>query len=183
MNTSLSFWLNQPLLPKRSIFVSYHHKQDQSYYDELKRVASEKFQLFNDNSLNRVIDSDDTDYVIQRIRDNFITGTSCTIVLCGKETYQRKYVDWETKATLDKEHGLIAVQLPTLPVDANGRVTLPRRLNSNINSGYALWISWSALVNNLLDLKGFIEEAVQRSNNTFYKAKIINPKEIKKQNG
>jgi len=46
------------------------------------------------------------------IRENFITGTSCTIVLCGAQTHLRKYVHWEIKATLDKEHGLIGVNLP-----------------------------------------------------------------------
>jgi hypothetical protein len=46
---------------------------------------------------------------MQRIRDKHITGTSCTIVLCGSLTPWRKYVDWEIKATLDKEHGLIGI--------------------------------------------------------------------------
>lgn len=33
------------------------------------------------------------------------------MVLCGAEAPQRKFVDWEIKATLDKEHGLIGINL------------------------------------------------------------------------
>lgn len=173
--------------PTRSTFISYHHGDnllsgDQYYYDQLSTVAAQ-FQLIKDNSLDRKIDSTNVEYVIQRIRDKHITGSSCTIVLCGAHTYQRKYVDWETKATLDKEHGLIGVQLPTLPLNANGRVTLPSRLNRNINSGYAQWIHWSELTASADNFKRFIEEAVARSNNASFRSKIINPQEIKKHNG
>jgi hypothetical protein len=34
----------------------------------------------------RRIDSDNVDYVIQRIRDDYISGTSCTVVLVGDAT-------------------------------------------------------------------------------------------------
>ena len=174
--------------PRRSVFISYHHGDnllsgDQYYYDQLSRVASAQFRLMQDNSLDRRVNSTDTNYIIQRIRDKYITGSSCTIVLCGAHTYQRKYVDWETKATLDKEHGLIGVQLPTLPVNAQGRVSPPNRLNLNINSGYAQWIHWTELTASAESFKRHIEEAFARSNNASFKSKIINPLEIKKQNG
>lgn len=175
-------------VPRRKVFISYHHGDtlltgDQYYYDQLAKNASSQFRLISDNSLDRKIDSTNVEYVMQRIRDKHITGSSCTIVLCGANTYQRKYVDWETKATLDKGHGLIGVQLPTLPVNAQGRVTLPIRLNQNINSGYALWIHWDDLTASTHAFKVFIEQAVDRSNTTFYRNKIVNAKETKKQNG
>lgn len=57
----------------------------------------------------------------------------------------RKYIDWEIKSTLDKQHGLIGVQLPTLLSNSYGQVTVPARLSDNIASGYALWVSWADL--------------------------------------
>src|SRR5690348_4238166 len=107
--------------PKPKMFVSYHHGGDQAYYDAFTRSFDDAYDSCFDNSIERQIDSDNVDYVMQRIRDNHISGTSCTFVLCGAETRWRKYIDWEIKATLDKEHGLVAVRLPTTPLDAQGR--------------------------------------------------------------
>lgn len=126
-----------PPPPKRKVFISYHHGGDQAYYDEFSETFADTHDAIFDNSLERRIDSDNVDYVIQRILDKFITGTSCTIILCGGETPWRKYVDWEIKATLNKEHGLIGVILPTNSPDASGNFTVPDRLHDNIQSGFA----------------------------------------------
>jgi hypothetical protein len=132
--------LSEILRPKRKIFVSYHHGNDRYYYDEFARIFASAYEAIQDNSVDRLIDSNDADYVIRKIREDYITGTSCTIVLCGAETPWRKFVDWEIKATLDKQHGLIGVNLPTNPSNANGTCTVPDRLHDNIQTGYALWI-------------------------------------------
>ena len=97
------------LRTRRKVFVSYHHGRDQAYYDEFSRFFHDQFETVFDNSLERRIDSDGVRYVIQRIRDKHITGTSCTVLLIGAESYQRKYVDWEIKATLDKGHGCLVL--------------------------------------------------------------------------
>ena len=130
---------------KRKVFVSYHHDNDQAYYNEFSRFFSDQYDAIQDSSLDRLIDSDDAEYVMRRIRENYITGTSCTIVLCGPQTRWRKYVDWEIKATLDKEHGLIGVQIPNNIPDASGKIHVPDRLADNIDNGYAVWTSWGAL--------------------------------------
>ncbi len=163
---------------RRRIFISYHHDNDQSYYNELSRVLHDKMDLVFDNSLDRLIDSDNTDYVIQRIRDKFIAGTSCTIVLCGPETHQRKYVDWEIKATLEKGHGLIGIALPTISRNLQGQSIVPDRLASNYHSGYAVWKSWDDLAANPALMATWIEDAVARD-----QSKIVNPQAIKARNG
>jgi hypothetical protein len=163
---------------RHRIFISYHHGNDQTYYDNLSRVLHDQMDVVFDNSLDRLIDSDNTDYVIQRIRDKFISGTSCTIVLCGAETFERKYVDWEIKATLDKEHGLIGIHLPTAVRGDQGGIVVPSRLHDNIKSGYAVWKSWSDLATNPALMVTWIEDAVKRDN-----SKIVNPQTIKARNG
>ena len=175
---SLADVIIQPKRPR--IFVSYQHSSDQYYYNLFSQTFHDAYETIYDNSLRNEIDSDDNDYIIQRIRDEFITGTSCTIVLVGPTSYQRKYLDWEIKATLDKEHGLIGVQLPNVVPAPNGMVLIPPRLNANINSGYALWqgISWHQLIANPALLKQYVTNACARSTNL-----IVNPQEIKKQNG
>lgn len=170
------------LLPKitirRRVFFSYQHSSDQAYYEAFSKIFHDGYEAIVDNSLERRIDSDDTNYVIQRIRDNYITGSSCTIVLVGPTSYERKYIDWEIKATLESEHGLIGVQLPTLPIQPNKTVIVPNRLHSNITSGYALWLTWAQITANVQTLNSYVEDACSRS-----KKLLINPKEIKKQNG
>jgi len=163
---------------QRKIFVSYHHEFDQNYYNHFSSLFSDTYELLRDNSLDRIIDSYDTQYVLRRIRENHISGSSCTIILCGQETYQRKYVDWEIKATLDKQHGLIGIVLPTIARNHIFQAIVPDRLYDNILSGYAEMINWIDLINNPLLLKTTIEAANNKS-----KAIITNSPMLKPRNG
>lgn len=170
------WWSPQPI--KRKVFVSYHHGGDQAYYDAFSRGFCDLYDVIADNSLERQIDSDNAEYVTRRIREDYITGSSCTIVLVGRDTWRRKYVDWEIKATLDKSHGLIGVQLPSLPIHADGSITVPRRLSDNIDSGYALWVLWQRFISNAEACTQFIEQANSRD-----KRWIVNTRERRVRNG
>lgn len=166
------------LLARRSVFVSYHHRRDQSYYDLFCGLFSDTFGIVRDHSLDRVIGSDSSEYIMRCIRGEYIKGTSCTLVLCGAETCERKYVDWEIKASLDKENGLIGVNLPDSLRDPLGRVFVPHRLQDNVNSGYALWVQWKELIHNPIVLKDYVSMAVERS-----KHLIVNNRPLKRMNG
>lgn len=149
---------------KRKIFVSYHHRGDQAYYTSFSEAFHDTYDVVTDNSLEREIDSDNVDYVMRRIRENYIQGSSCTIVLVGKETHARKYVDWEIKATLDAGHGLIGVRLPTAPVTPQNTVIVPGRLHDNIQSGYAFWLSWADITASPQACRAYIEQANIKDN-------------------
>src|SRR5689334_16431755 len=105
--------LHTPVRPR--IFVSYHHGSDQWFYNEFSRLFHDNYETVYDNSLERSVNSENVDYTRWRIRDDYIRGTSCTVVMCGAETWKRKYVDWEIKATLDMRHALIGINLPSNP--------------------------------------------------------------------
>jgi hypothetical protein len=152
------FGIPQPTRPR--IFTSYHHRGDQQYCEMFSNAFHDNYETIYDNSLERQIDSDDVDYVMRKIRENYITGTSCTIVLVGYETWGRKYVDWEIKATLDKQHGLIGVHLPTAPRTAEGKILVPPRLHDNIHSGFALW---QEITSSAEQLRQYIADASSRS--------------------
>jgi hypothetical protein len=128
-----------------------------------------------DSSLDRAIDSDDPEYVMRRIRENNITGTSCTIVLCGAQTPKRKYVDWEIKATLDKGHGLIGINLPS-SIHGEGGIIVPSRFYDNYKSGYAVWLQWPELT--LSRIHQAIEEANSKS-----LILIDNSRQMRRRNG
>lgn len=148
--------MTDPKQPRRPrVFVSYHHANDQHWYYRFTSLFSDTYEIITDWSLDRVIDSDDCEYVERRIRENNIVGTSCTILLCGLETWKRKYVDWEIYATLYKQHALLGLVLPT----ANERL-FPYRFDDNIKTGYAGWIGWT---NDPIVLRLAVLEAIYRS--------------------
>ena len=85
---------------RRKVFVSYHHDLDQAYYDRFSALFCGVYDILQDRSLDRRIGSEEAEYVMRRIREDYLRGSSVTIVLCGRETPWRKYVDWEICAVI-----------------------------------------------------------------------------------
>jgi hypothetical protein len=165
MNSLLRTATGAAPVQKPRVFVSYHHGGDRAYYEALVELASDRLDLFADRSVRSAIDSDVPEYVRRRIRENHIAGSSCTLVLCGAQTHERKFVDWEIAATLDKGHGLVAVLLPTVrSADSRGLLhpatpMLPARLQANLDSGYAERIDWHAIARDPMSLAAEIARA------------------------
>ena len=82
-----------------------------------------------------IINSTDTDYVMRRIRELYLRDSTVTIVLAGKCTWARRYVDWELQASLrhgekTTPNGLIGIVLPSV-----GKSPIaPNRLSINLPS-------------------------------------------------
>jgi MTH538 TIR-like domain (DUF1863) len=157
---------------KRKVFLSYHHGGDQAYYEAFSKTFCDTYDVITDNSLDRRIGSEDVAYVMRRIREDYVTSSSCTLVLVGRDTWGRKYVDWEVDATLEKKHGLIGVRLPTAPVSPDNKITVPGRLHDNIQSGYALWLTWEQITAGAQECARYIEQANARD-----KSLIVNTRE------
>ncbi len=159
-NQFMNDWIRQAagLAVKPRVFVSYHHDNDQRWYDYLSRIFGRTYDIFTDSSVDRLIGSDDCDYQMRRIRGDYITGSSVTLVLCGTETWKRKFIDWEIKATIDKGHGLLGIIVP-----GNAQRIVPNRLHDNIQSAYAHWIDWPQTANALASA---INEARNRATMT-----------------
>jgi hypothetical protein len=139
-------------MPKRKVFISYHHKGEQKVVDDFIKQFSEDYDVFTDSSLSDAADSDDADYLNQ-VCQKAIQGTSITIVMMGKQTGCRKFVDWEIRYTLYLEHGLIGITRP----DLKGEDTcLPKRFSDNRKSGYAKWYKYPPSASSL---KSMIDEA------------------------
>lgn len=152
----------KPVKPK--VFVSYHHK-DQAHIEAFIKNFAGSYQVFTDCSLDEAIQSNDLNYVNRQIREDYITGSSVTIVVCGQDTWRRMCVDWEIYSTLHKDHALLGVVLPHVrPVQQNGQWMrfIPDRLHANITSGYAHWIEYPQ---NAQQLAQAITIAKQRSTN------------------
>jgi len=134
---------------RRKVFVSYHH-DDQDEVVDFCSIFDDERDVCITRALGLgmeqdVIDSTNTDYVMQRIRDIYLKDATVTIVMIGKCTWARRYVDWEIQASLRHgdvvtPNGLIGIVLPS----AGKKPIPPERLSKNLkgeksNEGYARW--------------------------------------------
>lgn len=113
---------------RHKVFISYYHKDDQKYKDELVRkkyydVSKMKFEnIFEDCSVSDgdIDDANMTSESIRRkIRDEFIKEATVLILLCGKNTKYRKHIDWEIHAAMydslnNPQMGIIVINLPEI---------------------------------------------------------------------
>lgn len=140
---SIGFKTN-PIQQKHKVFISYQHKWDWPYKEEIsgliKDISIDKSVCDGD------IDPDNKDAYIKRlINETNIKDSTVLIVLLGKETHYRKFIDWEISAALDyrvgnRKAGLIGIILPTHPSYNTGFIPfyeMPPRLWQNLESGYA----------------------------------------------
>lgn len=112
-----------PLLPtpKRTIFISSVH-DDRAEVDAFIGRWSTVEKVFTAKALGTFdnddfINSNNPEYVMSEIRRKYIGDASVTIVLIGRCTHSRRYVDWEIKASLRQgqslPNGLLAYVLPS----------------------------------------------------------------------
>lgn len=151
---------------RRKVFISYHHN-DQEAVNRFIDTFDRLHDVFIYRALglsNDIINSNDTDYVMRRIREDYLRDSTVTIVLTGKCTWARRYVDWELQASLRSgqtvtPNGLLGIVLPS----AGDNPTPPERLNLNLKGpnhtlGYARWQWYPQSVD---QLTSWIEDAYQ----------------------
>lgn len=149
---------------RHKCFVSYHADDA----DEVARFVDDFGHVFIPKTIgisadDDFIDSDDTDYVMDRIREKYLTDSTVTLVLVGQCTWPRKYVDWEVYSslrndTVNRRSGLLAITLPAAANYWNKR--LPGRVDDNVDGakGYARW--WKYPTSDR-QVRNYIEEAFQ----------------------
>ena len=164
---------------RRKCFISYHHA-DQKWVEAFVDTFDARHDLFIARQLGSmpddVINSMDTDYVMGRIRADYIKDSTVTILIAGKCTWARRYVDWEVQASLRSgstivPNGLLGIKLPSF-------TEWPDRFDRNLlqpgmQDCYARWLTWE---NCTLDaLSAAIDAAFQRR--TTHVGDIMNPRE------
>lgn len=167
---------------RRKCFISYHHA-DQSEVSQFVRTFDHVHDAFIVRGLGQemsedIINSTNTDYVMSRIRQLYLENSSVTIVMLGKCTWARRYVDWEIQSSLRQgestiPNGLLAIKLPSY---AYGEQIFPDRLNKNLKQSdrqedcYARWMDYPGTTDQLVNA---IEEAYQRRST--HRKWIVNP--------
>ena len=145
----------QPTPPpvKRDVFISsFHDGNEQEVNDFILKWAKVE-GVFTPKALGTFhnddfINSNNPDYVMSEIAE-YLGNASVTIVLIGRCTHSRRYVDWEIKSSLrcgeNTPNGLLAYLLPSamppaydlygMPIEYTQRAwpALPPRLAANWN--------------------------------------------------
>lgn len=140
---------------RHKCFLSYHR-------DDTDKVEAFIPRVLGVTDEDDFIDSTDTDYVMDCIREKYLTDSTVTIVLIGNCTWARRYVDWGVYSTLrndksNRRSGLMAVTLPSGASDPARK--LPARVDDNVineKEGYARWWKYPSSVK---DLRSCIEIA------------------------
>jgi hypothetical protein len=175
-NLSWPFQPPAPPPPKRNVFISSYHgdrfEVDAFIYhwSTLQKVFSPKALCTFDNE--HFINSTNPEYVMGEIRRKYIGDASVTIVLVGKCTHSRRYVDWELKSSLRRgeytPNGLLAYVLPSAMPQTNiftgvktGWPSLPPRLNANWNpqQTQTCYARYSVMPDSVATLRQHIESA------------------------
>lgn len=168
-------------IPKNKVFISFHHADDDDR-KEFENIFSSDVETFVSRSVQDgdIDPNNKTETTRQAIRDGFISQSSVTIVLIGRNTWKRKHVDWEIgysikKTSQNTSSGLIGILLPSYQLCAlgscsysvsdNGTVytpcNIPPRLYDNVQAGYAKVYSYPTSHHELMT---WIHEAFQRRN-------------------
>ena len=135
---------------RHKVFVSFHER-DRKYRELFGR-------RMGTDLVDKSVGDGDIDPTLRvettraKIRDEFISDASVTVVLVGKCTWQRKYVDWEIGSSLratkkNPRCGLIGILLPTHADFERTRYRerlIPPRLadNAGSNESFAKIYDW-----------------------------------------
>lgn len=162
-----SYWntsSSQAAATRRKCFISYYSR-DRSAVDDFLSSFDDVLipKAIGVSDGDDFVDSDDSDYVMTRIRQKYLGDSSVTICLIGQCTHSRRYIDWELKASLRQgsytPNGLLGILLPAM---GDSGILPPRfeeNWNSNESLGYALYRSYPSTS---AVLRGWIEDAYSR---------------------
>ena len=124
---------------RHKVFVSYHHENDQEYKNLLVEEMSADI-------IDRSVEDGDiddrlgTEAIWEKIRNEFIADATVVLILIGRHTWSRKFVDWEIGSALNQSRnnsrcGALGILLPDDPNYGTGHwdpSLLPQRLAANI---------------------------------------------------
>ena len=164
---------------RHKVFITFH-QADKEYVDRFVTRFSDVMipKVLGVSDLDEFIGSDDSDYVMRKIRERYITESTVTIMMAGKCTWARKYVDWEIASSLrndpnNKRNGLLGIKLPYMPA---GVTTVNDRFHDNVKIGYALFRGYP-------DTSDDLERWIQRAHDLRDEVDPDNTRALRERNG
>lgn len=105
-------------------FISFK-TEDEKYKKEIRNWSDDNKVDMIDKSLNTPIDSDDEEYIMRKIRQDYLSDSTVTIVLIGEYSSEdlgedeQKFIKRELQASLyngegNTRSGILGVVLPAM---------------------------------------------------------------------
>jgi hypothetical protein len=125
---------------RRKVFISFHQADRREVDEFIERFAIHEGifipKALGVSSNDDFINSTNPEYVMGRIREKYLGDSTVTIVLVGKCTHSRRYIDWELKTSLRQgeyiPNGVMGIILPSQGTSAY----MPPRLERNWTKGH-----------------------------------------------
>ncbi len=108
----------------RKCYISFK-TEDSAYKSEIQKMKEEGKIDFIDKSLNEAIDSEDPNYIMRKIREDYLSDSTVTIFLIGNKSSEalgleeQQYIKRELQASLyngdgNLRSGILGVVLPQM---------------------------------------------------------------------
>lgn len=130
-------------------FISFK-TEDQKYKDEIQSWSEDNKVDMIDKSLNTPINSEDEDYIMRKIRQDYLADSTVTIVLIGEHSSEnlgeneQKFIKRELQASLyngqnNTRSGILGVVLPAMysKIYKGSYVCFKKNPNSYIEKAFA----------------------------------------------
>lgn len=105
----------------RKVFYSFHYKPDNWRVSTVRQIgAIEGNKAATDNDWEEITDGGDKE-IEKWIKDQMV-GKSCVLVLIGKDTAGRKWIDFEIKEAWKQKKGLLGIHIHNMK-NSNGEKT------------------------------------------------------------
>lgn len=105
----------------RRVFYSFHYKPDNWRASQVRNIgALEGNQPANDNDWEEVTGGGDE--AIKKWISDQMRGRSCTVVLVGEKTANRKWIDYEIEKSWNDGMGVVGIRIHGLK-DRNGHIS------------------------------------------------------------
>ncbi|WP_420076386.1 TIR domain-containing protein [Streptomyces sp. JL3001] len=123
---------------RHKCFVSYHGADAQEVLAFVQRYENVFIpRVIGITEDDPAINSDDADYIMDTIREKYLSDSTVTILMVGRCTWSRKFIDWEIFSSLrrgrvNRLNGLMGIQLPSA---TNPNAQVPARLSDNLRKG------------------------------------------------
>ena len=134
-----------------NVFVSFHKRDFKRKQEFVKLMHGRIIDASVD--IGGILDTGEKTPEVRRIiRDDYIREATVIVVLIGKETWQRKHVDWEIGGCLrctrsNNRTGLLGFVLPEHPNHGHNEINprlIPPRLANNCDGEdpFAMIVDW-----------------------------------------
>lgn len=153
---------------RRKCFISYYREDTSA----VRKFLTDFGDVFIPKEIgirdsDNFINSNDSDYVMSRIRENHLGDSTVTICLIGQCSHSRRYIDWEIKSSLRSglvytPNGLIGILLPHMKAGH-----LPERFQLNWDrdesNSYAIYREYPKSKQELRGLRKLLREELPKS--------------------